>query len=102
MITPALNRPVLVMGCCTTLGFQGVGHVSLVRISNNNVLEWVGLESPSSAGSTITSGVGGSTRAHMVYINYQHEVQIQVASVDTILVHNGATSARAGYLTLVW
>jgi hypothetical protein len=93
-ITPALNRAVLVMGCCTTLGFQGVGQVSLVRISNNNVLEWVG--------SAITQGTGGSAVAHIVYINFQHEVDIQVASVDTIRIHNGSVGTRAGNVTLIW
>jgi hypothetical protein len=101
-ITPALNRAVLVMGCCTTLGFQGVGQVSLVRISNNNVLEWVGLESPSSGGSAITQGTGGSAVAHIVYINFQHEVDIQVVSVDTIRIHNGSVGTRAGNVTLIW
>ena len=101
-ITPALNRAVLVIGCCTTLGSQGVGQVSLVRISNNNVLEWVGLESPSGGGSAITQGTGGSTVAHIVYINFQHEVDIQVVSVDTIRIHNGAAGVRAGFVTLIW
>jgi hypothetical protein len=101
-ITLVTNRAVLVMGCCTTLGFQGVGQVSLVRISNNNVLEWVGLESPSSGGSAITQGTGGSAVAHIVYINFQHEVDIQVVSVDTIRIHNGSVGTRAGNVTLIW
>src|SRR5215470_7817136 len=44
-ITPASNRSVLVMGCCTTLG--GVGQVSLLHISSGGggVKDWVGLES---------------------------------------------------------
>src|SRR2546421_12599395 len=42
-ITPASNRSVLVMGCCTTL--QGVGQVSLLHSLSVGIF-WVGLESP--------------------------------------------------------
>src|SRR5438105_11788897 len=31
-ITPATDRSVLVMGCCTTSGIQGVGQVSLIHV----------------------------------------------------------------------
>src|SRR5205823_8476835 len=39
-ITPATNRSVLVMGCCTTLGNLGVGQVSLLH-SPSTWIEWV-------------------------------------------------------------
>src|SRR5437016_11518639 len=51
-ITPATNRSVLVMGCCTT-GILGVGHVSLQHIPGAG-MAWVGLESPSAGGAAIT------------------------------------------------
>ena len=55
-IAPAPNVPVLVMGCCTTFNFRGVGHVSLLRIPNS-FIEWVGLNSTSSG--SITQGFSG-------------------------------------------
>jgi hypothetical protein len=96
-ITPATNKSVLVMGCCTTLGYRGVGQVSLLHIPSAYIV-WVGLESPGSA--AITSGT--SSTAHIVYIDYTHHVDIQVASVDTILIHNGSAATLAGNVTLVW
>ena len=90
-ITPATNRSMLVMGCCTTAGFQSVGQVSLLR--PGGFIEWVGLESYGTA--TITSG-----RASVAGF---HNVDIQVASADTIRVHNANTQlTRAGNVTLVW
>jgi hypothetical protein len=39
---------------------------------------------------------------HIVYIDEDHHVDIQVASADTILIHNGSTGTRAGNVTLIW
>ena len=98
-ITPATNRSVLVMGCCTTSGgFQGVGQVSLLH-TPSNLITWVGLESTS--GAAITQGSTNSA-AHIVYLDLTHTVDIQTASADTILVHNAAGATRAGNVTLVW
>ena len=97
-ITPATNRSVLVMGCCTTGFVQGVGQVSLLH-APSSFIEWVGLESPPA---DFTSGLTGVTGYHIVYIDYRHQVDIQVASADTIRVHNGAGITVAGNVTLIW
>ena len=98
-ITPMANQPVLVMGCCTTLGFRGVGHVTLLHIPSS-FIEWVGLNSTS--GASITDGYSGAAGTHIVFIDYSHQVDIQVNSPDTIHVHNASTGMRAGHVTLVW
>ena len=98
-ITPATNRSVLVMGC-TTGG--GIGQVSLLHIPST-LIEWVGLEGYSGP-STTTTTAGGTKIAgtHIVYINYDHTVDIQVASADTIQIHNNAGVTVAGNVTLIW
>ena len=98
-ITPATNRWVLVAGCCTTLADPGVGQVNLLHIPST-LINWVGLESAGPA--AITSGGANSAPAHIVYIDANHLVDIQVASADTIRVHNGDAATRAGNVTLVW
>ncbi len=100
-ITPATNTSVLVMGCCTSA--PGVGQVSLVHYPSS-IIQWVGLESPTSTtgGATITSGANNVAGTHIVYIEANHTVDIRVASADTILVHNGEAATRAGNVTLVW
>ncbi len=98
-ITPATNRSVLVMGCCTTLGNTGVGQVSLLHIPSD-FIQWVGLESYSSA--AITQGASSAVGTHIVYIDFYHQVDIQVASFDTIRILNASTGTRAGNVTLVW
>src|SRR5881227_1660192 len=40
-ITPVTNKSVLVMGCCTTAGFQGVGQVTLQHIPSAGGIQWV-------------------------------------------------------------
>ena len=98
-ITPANNKSVLVMGCCTTVNDQGVGQVSLQHIPSTG-MQWVGLESYS--GAAITQGFSSTAATHIVSIDFFHNVDIQMASADTIRVHNGATSTRAGNVTLIW
>jgi len=99
-ITPASNTSVLVMGCCTTPNTTaGVGHVSLIHIPSTD-MRWVGLESPANAASTITSGHGST--GHIVYIDFNHFVEIQVTSADAIRVHNGLAVSAAGNVTLIW
>jgi len=96
-ITPASNRSVLVMGC-TTSGSQGVGHVSLFHSSG--FIEWVGLESYNGSTPAITAG-DSNTAIHIVYIEFFHHVDIQVATTDTIRIHNGDTVTQAGNVTLI-
>jgi hypothetical protein len=39
---------------------------------------------------------------HIVWINFDHDVDIQVASADTIQIHNSFGSTLAGNVTLIW
>ena len=50
-----------------------------------------------------SAGIGISTTGtHITYVdNFQH-VDIRVENADTILFHNGASTARAGNVTLIW
>ena len=96
-ITPATSRSVLVMGSCTTIG--GVGQVSLQHIASTG-MQWVGLESYS--GAAITQGFSSTAPTHIVSIDFFHQVDIRVASIDTILIHNGSAATRAGNVTLIW
>ena len=97
-ITLASNKPVVVVGCCTTT--QGIGQVSLLRSGTG--LWWVGLESVNPSPSTITSGANANPGHHIVYIDYNHQIDIQVASASTIWVHNGSVNTQAGNVTLIW
>jgi hypothetical protein len=99
-ITPVTNKSVLVMGCCTTTG--GVGQVSLLHIPSY-FIQWFGFESTTGdSTTTVTSGLGGYVGRHIVYIDSVHTVDIQVASADTIRVHNGNSVTMVGNVTLVW
>ena len=71
--------------------------MSLLHLPSN-LIQWVGLESYYPA--TITAG-SAATASHIVYISHPN-VDIQVASADTIRVHNAAAATRAGNVTLVW
>jgi hypothetical protein len=96
-ITPATNRSVLVMGCCTNA--PQVGQVGLFHSSNGRIA-WTGLEA---AGTGITSGASITANTHIVYIDNQNLVAIQVASVNTIQIHSGISFGTvAGNVTLIW
>jgi hypothetical protein len=101
-ITPATNKSVLVMGCCTTAA-RGAGHVSLLHTPSGG-MNWTGVESFTSGAPTTTGGSSGTADTHIVYIDSAHKVDIRVASADTIVVTNflppGTTVA--GNVTLIW
>ena len=98
-ITPAANKSVLVMGC-STANDPGVGQVSLLRYPST-LIQWVGLESYYSQ-EPITQGRSGIAGTHIVFIDNSHAVEIQVASADTIRVHNFFSFAATVNVTLIW
>jgi hypothetical protein len=96
---PATFQPVFVMGTQNELGFRGVGQVTMLRVPGS-FLEWVGLES--TAGAAITQGFSGAVGTHIVFLDFSHQVDIQVASADAIRVRNSSTGFRSGVIRLIW
>lgn len=97
--TPVASQPVFVMGTQLEVGYRGVGQVTLLRIAGN-FLEWVGLESTS--GAAITQGFSSAIGTHIVYLDFSHQVDIEVASADSFRIHNGSTGFRSGVVRLIW
>jgi len=98
-IFPAANTSVLVMGTQLAVGFRGIGQVTLLRIPGN-FLEWVGLDS--TAGAAITQGFSGAAGTKIVFIDFSHQVRLEVASTDSFRVNNLSTGARFGNVTMIW
>jgi hypothetical protein len=99
LITPVASESVLVMGVQTASGERGVGQVAMLHVPAS-FLEWVGLES--TAGAAITQGFSGVAGTHIVWLDFGHQVDIQVASPDSFRVHNGSAGVRTGNVTLIW
>jgi hypothetical protein len=99
IFVPVAFQPVQVMGVQNAIGVRGVGQVTLLRVPGS-FLEWVGLESPSAA--AITSGFSGTVGKHIVFIDFAHQVDIQVASPDSFRIHNASGGTRFGNVTLIW
>jgi hypothetical protein len=100
-ITPVTNKSVLVMGCNTSTN-PGVGQVSLLHLPSTGI-SWAGLESGTgSTTTTTTAGFASAAGTHIVNIDGHHLVDIQVASADTIRVHNSNSTTQVGSVTLVW
>ncbi len=98
-IFPPANQSVLVMGVQTASGFRGVGHVTMLRVPGA-FLEWVGLNSTS--GASIAQGFSGTAGTHIVFLDFSHQVDIQVNTTDSFRVHNGSSGVRTGNVTLIW
>ncbi len=93
------NVPVSLTGVVLTAGFRGVGQASLLSIPGN-FIESVGLDSTANA--AVTQGLGFAQGAHIVSIDYEHLVDVEVDSSTTIRIHNKSTGQRAGVVTLTW
>lgn len=98
-ITPPSNQSVFMMGTQTTVGYRGVAHATLLHVPAT-LIEWVGLES--TTGSVITQGYSATAGIHILYLDFSHQVDVQVASADTIWIHNGSGANRTGDLKLIW
>jgi hypothetical protein len=98
-IVPVASQPVLVMGVQNAVGVRGVGQVTLLRVPGS-FLEWVGLNSTAGAG--ITQGFSGTLGTNIVFLDFAHQVAIQVNSPDSFRIHNGSTGVRFGNVTLIW
>lgn len=99
LITPVSNQAILMIGSQTSLGYRGVGMATLLHVPAS-FLEWTGVESPYNA--VITSGFSGTAGTHILYLDFSHLVDVQVAGTDTILIHNANTIAQTGNLELIW
>jgi len=96
---PVGFQPVFVMGTQNLVGYRGVGQVTMLRVPGS-FLEWVGLES--TAGAAITQGFSAAAGTHIVFLDFSHQVDIEVASADAIRVHNSSTGIRSGVIRLIW
>ncbi len=100
-ITPASNQAVMMIGSQTAAGYRGVASATILHVPGT-FIEWNGLESPYNSGSAETSGFAASPGTHMLYLDYSHLVDVQVASADTIRIYNGNSIAMTGNLELIW
>jgi len=98
-VTIQANRPVQVMGVQTNEGYRGVASATLLRIPDS-FLEWTGLES--TAASAITQGFNSAPGTHILYLDFSHQVDIQVNDANSIRVHNASTVPMAGIVVLTW
>ena len=98
-VVPQTFAPVFIMGTQNELGFRGVGQVTLLRVPGS-FLEWVGLESTS--GAAITQGFSAAVGTHIVFLDFSHQVDIEVATPDAIRVRNSSGGLRSGVIRLIW
>jgi hypothetical protein len=98
-ITPVTNQSVFVMGSVNTVGDRGISMAVLLHIPSG-FIEWTGLESPS--GSAITNGFNSLRDTHILYLDYDHLVDLRVASTDTVYVHNASSVVQTGDLKFIW
>lgn len=97
---PTIDRPILLMGSTHTVGDRGVGHVSLLRANDApGFLMWTGLESQPSG---LTQGFSATAGTHILYIDFAHQVDVQVHNATAIRVRNLSGGARTGRLTMVY
>jgi len=102
-VTPPIEVPVdtplFLVGNQLEVGFRGVGFVSLLSVTNVAAfLEWTGLES--TAGSTITQGFSGAFGTHIVFLDFAHQVDVEVFDATHIQVHNSSGGVRSGNVTI--
>ena len=102
---PAFDVPIMLVGGSTTPTSRGSAFVSLLVTSVAPTLtEWNGLESTGNVATTITSNFAftPSTGVHIVFLDFQHTVDVQTNGTTAIRIHNANGAARQGTITLTW
>ncbi len=98
------NKSVAVTGNCLTLDSRGVASATILQVTEPNgtpsFLEWVGLES--TTGSVITQGFSATQGTHILFLDFQHTVDIEVNSANTFVVRNSSSGQRRGTVTLTY
>lgn len=96
------NVPVRIVGVQTNFGFRGIGSVDVLSIPGpGGFIEWVGLHS--TAGATITEGFSGAAGTLILFLDFSHCVQLEVAGVagsSQVAVHNTCGVPAAGVLKI--
>ena len=98
-ITVPPNVPVSLTGVELTAGVRGVGEASLLSVPGA-FIQWTGLES--TANSVITQGFSAVQGVHVLYVDFNHLLDVEVDSATTIRIHNEAAIQRSGIITLTW
>jgi hypothetical protein len=96
----AANRPMHVMGCNITVGNRGVGHVSLLRATVAPAfIMWVGQHSDPTS---VTQGFTSTLGSDIVYLDFSHDVPIEVVNAGAIRIANTSAVLQQGFVTLIW
>ena len=98
-ITPVTNQPVLLMGANMTATDFSVSSVTLIHVPST-MIRWIGLEANPSA--TVIHGGSAAPGTHVVYLDYNHKVDVEVFSADEFVIHNGSTGSESGSIKLIW
>jgi hypothetical protein len=98
-ITPPANTPVVMMGSNTTATNFSIASVNVVHVPSTQI-RWVGLESPPSA--AIVQGATSTPGTHVMYLDYNHQVDLEILSADQVVIHNAATTTQTGTVKLIW
>jgi hypothetical protein len=95
--------PVSLTATQTVAGSTGVGSAALFTPSvAPGFIEWVGRSSPGTGLGINETGFDSSPGAHIIWIDFQAQVDIEVNGANSIRVHNESTTAKTGFVTLTW
>jgi hypothetical protein len=94
---PVTNRPVLLMAANLSANNQSLGQATLMRSSG--LIVWTGLNSPLSS---ISSGSSNAAGTHIISIDRDKSVKVEVNDGNTIRINNAFGFAQSGVLTFIW
>jgi hypothetical protein len=96
--------PVSLTATQTVAGSTGVGFATLLSPSASvpHFIEWVGVSSPGTAIGAPEVNFSSTPGFHIIWIDFQAQVDVEVSGVNSIQVHNESTTTKTGFVTLTW
>jgi hypothetical protein len=100
-ITIPADRPVQIFSTDLTLADRGVSQVTILQCCGTSpqFLEWNGLNSPSNSG--ITAGFSSTAGTEILKLDFGGLLVLEVNDASSVRLHNKASSAHTGIITVV-
>ena len=97
------NTPILLIATCTTVGDLGIGSINVVSSPTEGILDWSGVEAPttSSGAPTITGGFSGTAGTQMLHFDFNKQLSVQVNDATSIVVVSGSSTTLTGFLWIL-
>jgi len=96
---PVANKPIQMIITNETVGNRGIAQVTIQRVNPDSFLEWVGMDI---ATGSISDSYSSSAGTHIIYADYDSDVDVQVHSATQIQLVNTYGASQKVVISMIY